>query len=87
MTQVLICNNFADPSSLETVLLVKKGDMTVTVKNASGLVYEVYSCNIFPAEFEQELREILIKRAAFKKEFEDSMSLVYKLRNKIAKGN
>lgn len=41
---------------------------------------------MWPARAEGELRSILTKRAELHKAFDDSMNLVYELRNKLSRG-
>jgi hypothetical protein len=43
------------------------------------------SAYVFPFECKQELLEIVNKRAALKKAFDDSMSLVYEYSNKLTR--
>ena len=45
----------------------------------------LYASFAWPAQYKKELREILEKRAALKKAYDDSMGLVYELRNRITR--
>ena len=71
---------------------VHKG--TVTKVSGTDVVYvdgfhkaEDYICQYYcwPAEAEEELKAIIAQRAVLKKAFDDSMVLVYQLRNKYSK--
>lgn len=44
----------------------------------------IYQHWCWPAEVEQELSIILEQRARLKKEYDDSMSLIYQLRNRVS---
>ena len=84
---VLLCDNTADIDSIRTVKLVKiadeQGILTAKVKAAKLESFWVYVSALYPSEVEQELRELVIERSKLKQAFDDSLSLVYKLRNKI----
>jgi hypothetical protein len=45
----------------------------------------VYQHFCWPAAAEEELKAIIAQRAALKKAFDDSMALVYQLRNKYSR--
>lgn len=46
----------------------------------------LYAVFAWPIAVKEELLEILGRRARLKKEYDDSMSLIYELRNKIVRG-
>lgn len=48
--------------------------------------YSVHMAFVFPARAEAHLIEILRKREALKKAYDDSMKLIYELRNAIIRG-
>ena len=84
---VLLCDNTADQSSIRAVKIVKiadeQGILTAKVKAAKLESFWVYVSALYPLSYEQELRELVAERAKLKQAFDDSLSLVYKLRNKI----
>lgn len=47
----------------------------------------VHSAFVFPAKAESRLREILIKRQALKRAYDESMRLIYELRNAVVRGD
>ena len=46
----------------------------------------IYVGYTWPASAKEQLHAILTERARLKKQFDDSMSLVYQLRNRITRG-
>lgn len=85
MKQVLVCLNLHDVDSIRKALLVQKGGVSSTVKFDTQEVTCVYNYEIFPFEYLDVLYDIVDKRQQLKKEFDDSLSLVFKLRNEITK--
>jgi len=79
--KVIFYGDLADPQSKSVATVIKSNrDTTDTDK---GTFFTAY---LFPASVELELDNIIIHRAKLKKTFDDSMSLIYQLNNKISRG-
>lgn len=85
--EIIWCHNYEEGP-------VRKG--TVTKVSGSDFVYVdghhkaedcIYQCYCWPAAAEEELKAIIAQRAVLKKAFDDSMSLVYQLRNKHSRAS
>lgn len=80
----LVVDSLDNPSSIQRHELAREtGDTLVSTK---GKDFQFLKDFCWPVEAEDELRSILTERARLKKAFDDSMSLVYQLSNKIARG-
>jgi len=74
--------DLSDPSTVkEYVLEGMNGDL---YKSSADNMFLKAMC--WPIEVKDELIEICTRRQALKKQFDQSMSLVYQLSNKIARG-
>jgi hypothetical protein len=45
----------------------------------------IYQAYCWPKKYKEELENIITKRVALKKAYDDSMALIYELRNKIVR--
>ncbi len=80
--EIIWCYNYEEgPICKGTVTKVSGADLVYVDQHhkAEDCIYQ-YLC--WPAEAEEELKTIIAQRAALKKAFDDSMALVYQLRNK-----
>lgn len=83
--QVVIHATLDDVSTMKEYTITKINTVhnTVTVNNNKELIF--YTASIWPVEYKQELIEIITKRQELKKAYDDSMKLVYELRNEITR--
>ena len=85
--QIIWCFDYeAGPVRKGTVTKVSGADLVYVDQHhkAEDCIYQ-YLC--WPAEAEEELKTIIAQRAALKKAFDDSMALVYQLRNKHSRAD
>lgn len=69
MSKYIIIHDFSDPDSIHQI------------DEAEAKLYD--KAFVFNLDCEQEIRDVIKQRAALKKAFNDSMSLVYELVNKL----
>lgn len=83
--EIVWTGNLADPNSLRQGAITKiQGDLRWVdyQHKPEDCIYLAYC---WPAKYKAELADILRKRRELKEAFDDSMSLIYQLRNKIAR--
>lgn len=81
---IIWATNMDDPSSIRRGTVVKiSGDFIQYGAKAEDSVHSAY---VLPARVEADLIEILAKRQALKKAYDDSMKLIYELVNAITRG-
>lgn len=82
--EFLVAHDLADPGTIERHDLAREtGDAFVSAK---GWEYVYMKDFCWPVQAEAELRAVVEERARLRKAFDDSMSLVFGLRNKISRG-
>lgn len=69
-----------DTASLMELTITKVGKDTVQCGSKEQTFYTAY---LWPTSCKEELLAILTERAKLKKQLDDSMSLIYQLRNKL----
>jgi len=79
--EMLLVADFADPKSIRVLQVahVTRDDVVTT----DGEHYMAAFC--FPADMREQVMEVVNKRAALKKALEDSLEMVYSLRNEVAR--
>ena len=83
--EIVWTGNLDDPDSLRCGIITKVSKDYCWVDKHHKPEDCIYQSLCWPAEFEGELRAILEERARLKKAFDDSMKLIYQLRNKITR--
>lgn len=85
--EIFYSANSVDISTIRTGIVTK-----MRSDNLGGYIFTdnqhkpedcIYDSYCFPIKYLDEFKEIVEKRAKLKKEFEDSMSLIYQLNNKV----
>ena len=69
-----------DAANIMEFTITKAGKDTVQCGSKEQTFYTAY---LWPASCKEELLTILTERAKLRKAFDDSMSLIYQLRNKL----
>lgn len=83
---VVWVNNFSDPASMKQGTITKISSEFCWVDNHHKPEDCIYLTYCWPARVKAELYDITIIRKQLKKEYDDSMKLVYQLRNAIQRG-
>jgi len=83
--EIVWTGNFDDPDSLRRGIITKVSKDFCWVDKYHKPEDCIYQSLCWPGEFEGELRAILEERAQLKKAYDDSMKLIYQLRNKITR--
>lgn len=86
MNKVIVCTDFENTSSIRTGILISQNELTSDIKFDNEVVACFYNYAIYPIKYFDELVEVVTYRQQLKKTFDDSIKLVYKLRNKISTG-
>jgi len=76
----------ADPSTIRSGTVTRVSADLCWVNDHHKPEDCIYQDFTWPGRVEDELRNVLADRAHLKKVFNDSMKLVYELRNKIVRG-
>lgn len=81
---IIWATNMDDPASIRYGTVVKVSDEFVQYgPKAEDSIHTAY---VFPARVEDELIEILDERKQLKKAYDDSVKLIYELRNAVTRG-
>lgn len=78
--------NFENPSQIRTGTITRMSGDSVWVDNEHKPEDCIYRSYCWPISAEPELREIITETARLKKELDDRMGLIYKLRNRVSRG-
>lgn len=83
--EIVWASDIAEPKSIchGTVVKILDGEYLQYGSTAADSVHRGFA---FPARVEAELVEILTKRQALRKAYDDSMALIYELRNAVTRG-
>jgi hypothetical protein len=81
--KVIVCTDFEATSSIRTANLIRTTELTSDVYINNEEVATFYNYSIFPIEYLEDLVSIVCHRQELKKALDDSIKLVYQLRNKI----
>lgn len=73
------------PKDLQEGTVTKVGGEIAWVDGHHKAEDCVYKAYLWPAEVKKELIAILIERAMLKKAYDDSIGLIYELRNKVTR--
>lgn len=79
--KILFCDGFNNPNEIREYTITKVNKDTVQCGSAEMTFYLAFG---FPAKYRTELEEICRKRQELKKAYDDSMRLIYQLKNKIS---
>lgn len=83
---IIVVTDYSDPDSTKEYVVKKftKGKPGEdTVSTDAGIFYAAFC---WPIEAKEELMKVIKERHRLKKAYDDSMDLVYELKNKIARG-
>lgn len=83
---IVWATNMDDPSTIKQGTVQKLHPGGEFLQYGDKAENSVHSAYVFPARAEAHLREVLTKRQALKKAYDDSMKLIYELRNSIIRG-
>lgn len=82
---IVWATNMDDPSSIRSAMVQRiSGEY---IQYGAKVEDSVHKAWVFPARAEAHLREVLTKRQALKKAYDDSMKLIYELRNAVIRGD
>ena len=89
--KIFWCTALESPSEIREGTITKMSPKTspgqlVWVDNAHRPEDCIFADYCWPIAAKEEMRKILTKRAELKRAFEESMGLIYQLRNKIIRG-
>lgn len=76
--KLLYAEDLNDPKTIREVTVIKETD-DLYITNI-GHLYKVYT---FPLEFRDKLLDVLTVRAELKAKYDDSIKLIYALRNEV----
>lgn len=82
--KVIYCNDLSDPRAM------RRGTLERISKEGSFRVFHisgtpVYEAQCWPLSADAELTAILVERERLKKQFDDSIRLIYELQAKLAR--
>jgi hypothetical protein len=81
---IIWATNMDDPATIRRATIVKvSGEF---IQYGPTMADSVHVAFVFPARVEADLIEVLTKRQQLKKAYDDSMKLIYELRNAITRG-
>ena len=78
--EILVSLDYSDPTSITRRKVTKVGKDTIQCGSSENTFYKAFC---WPLSCENELKEILNKRAELKKIYEDSITLIYLFSNKV----
>jgi phosphatidylinositol kinase/protein kinase (PI-3 family) len=81
--KILFTSDMDSPSSITEATITKVHKETIECGGKENQYYKAFA---WPLSAKEELVKILQKRQELKKALDDSMSLVYALRNKVSRG-
>ncbi len=83
--KVLLCSDTTDTRSIREVTYLQEINKDISRIRVVEMGYnvEVYNFKLFPLEYKEELYFVVEERARLKKLYDESIALVYQLRNKI----
>lgn len=86
--RVLVIGDFSDPSTIVEYVVVQDKGLDVITASREGLQDNavMYRDFVWPISVRDRLTQIVQFRAEKKKELDDSMKLVYELKNAIVRG-
>lgn len=82
----IVYGNLDDVDHMRTGRVTKMSKELIWVDKQHRAEDCISLCYVWPIEAKDELFEIIRKRVELRKAYDDSMSLIYNLRNKIARG-
>ena len=82
MKNALLVMDFTDPTAIREVEVISIYGDEAKVKIKGDLTTTVFVAFLFPPESRQEIEEVILKRQKLKAEYDQSMELVYQLRNR-----
>lgn len=80
--KIIVATSLDRLSDLHEETITKVSKDTVQCGSSENQYYTAFT---WPVAYKSQLEEIVQKRAELKKAFDDSMGLVYELKNKIAR--
>ena len=78
----VLVGDLDDPAKLKEYTISSVGKDTVTCGSPELVFYTAF---VWPARVKDELVRIINERRKLKKAYDDSMGMIYELRNKIAR--
>lgn len=82
--KIILADDLTDPTSVREKTITKVGKDTVQCGSSEETYYTGF---IWPASYRERVEEICRVRQALKKAYDDSISLVFQLRNEIVRAS
>lgn len=79
---VLLVSDLDSPNTIREAVVTKVGKDSIQCGSSEETYYTAF---VWPQKYKTELIAVMEQRAALKKAYDDSMSLVYQLKNKISR--